>query len=79
MVNDAKAKGAKVVLGGSPADGVGYFFEPTVVTGVPKNARVMQEEIFGPVAPIASFPHRGRGPRDGQRNRVRSRRLRVHE
>jgi succinate-semialdehyde dehydrogenase/glutarate-semialdehyde dehydrogenase len=55
MVEDARAKGATVVLGGSPAEGKGYFFEPTVVTGVPRNARVMQEEIFGPVAPIASF------------------------
>ncbi len=55
MVEDARAKGATVVLGGGPAEGAGYFFEPTVVTGVPKNARVMKEEIFGPVAPIASF------------------------
>jgi succinate-semialdehyde dehydrogenase/glutarate-semialdehyde dehydrogenase len=55
LVNDARSKGATVVLGGSPAEGAGYFFEPTVVTGVPRDARVMQEEIFGPVAPIASF------------------------
>ena len=55
MVEDAKAQGATVVVGGSPADGPGYFFQPTVVTGVPKTARVMQEEIFGPVAPIAAF------------------------
>jgi succinate-semialdehyde dehydrogenase / glutarate-semialdehyde dehydrogenase len=55
MVEDARAKGATVVLGGGPAEGAGYFFQPTVVTGVPKNARVMTEEIFGPVAPIASF------------------------
>jgi succinate-semialdehyde dehydrogenase/glutarate-semialdehyde dehydrogenase len=55
MVEDARAKGATVVLGGRPAEGAGYFFEPTVVTGVPTDARVMTEEIFGPVAPIASF------------------------
>ncbi|HEX5524110.1 MAG TPA: NAD-dependent succinate-semialdehyde dehydrogenase [Pedococcus sp.] len=55
MVEDAKAQGATVVVGGSRAEGPGYFFQPTVVTGVPKTARVMQEEIFGPVAPIASF------------------------
>ena len=59
MVEDAKAQGATVVVGGSPADGPGYFFQPTVVTGVPKTARVMQEEIFGPVAPIASFSTEG--------------------
>jgi len=55
LVQDARDKGADVVLGGKPAEGKGYFFEPTVVTGVPKDARVMTEEIFGPVAPIASF------------------------
>jgi succinate-semialdehyde dehydrogenase / glutarate-semialdehyde dehydrogenase len=55
MVQDARAKGATVVLGGGPAEGEGYFFQPTVVTGVPRHARVMTEEIFGPVAPIASF------------------------
>jgi succinate-semialdehyde dehydrogenase/glutarate-semialdehyde dehydrogenase len=55
MVEDARAKGATVVLGGGPAEGAGYFFEPTVVTGVPRDARVMTEEIFGPVAPIAAF------------------------
>jgi succinate-semialdehyde dehydrogenase / glutarate-semialdehyde dehydrogenase len=55
LVRDARDKGATVVLGGSPSEGRGYFFEPTVVTGVPKDARVMTEEIFGPVAPIASF------------------------
>jgi succinate-semialdehyde dehydrogenase/glutarate-semialdehyde dehydrogenase len=55
LVQDARDKGAEIVLGGKPAEGRGYFFEPTVVTGVPKDARVMTEEIFGPVAPIASF------------------------
>jgi succinate-semialdehyde dehydrogenase/glutarate-semialdehyde dehydrogenase len=55
LVRDARDKGADVVLGGKPAEGKGYFFQPTVVTGVPKDARVMTEEIFGPVAPIASF------------------------
>ena len=59
MVEDARAKGATVVLGGGPAEGAGYFFEPTVVTGVPRDARVMREEIFGPVAPIASFSTEG--------------------
>jgi succinate-semialdehyde dehydrogenase/glutarate-semialdehyde dehydrogenase len=55
LVEDARSKGATVVLGGSKGEGAGYFFEPTVVTGVPRDARVMREEIFGPVAPIASF------------------------
>jgi succinate-semialdehyde dehydrogenase/glutarate-semialdehyde dehydrogenase len=55
LVEDAVSKGAKAVVGGGPRDGAGYFFEPTVLTGVTDDARVLEEEIFGPVAPIATF------------------------
>jgi succinate-semialdehyde dehydrogenase / glutarate-semialdehyde dehydrogenase len=55
LVEDALAKGAKAVVGGKELDGSGYFFEPTVLADVPPQARVFDEEIFGPVAPIASF------------------------
>ena len=55
LVGDAVARGAKVLLGGERADGRGYFFEPTVLAGVPADARALSEEIFGPVAPIATF------------------------
>jgi succinate-semialdehyde dehydrogenase/glutarate-semialdehyde dehydrogenase len=55
LVGDAVARGAKVLLGGERADGRGYFFEPTVLAGVPEDARALSEEIFGPVAPIATF------------------------
>ena len=55
LVIDARARGAEVTLGGGALDGPGYFFEPTVLTGVPSDARVLAEEIFGPVAPIATF------------------------
>ena len=55
LVDDAVAKGATAVVGGSRIDGAGYFFEPTVLGGVTPDARVLKEEIFGPVAPIASF------------------------
>ncbi|CCH79510.1 putative succinate-semialdehyde dehydrogenase I,NADP-dependent (or putative aldehyde dehydrogenase) [Nostocoides japonicum T1-X7] len=55
LVEDAREKGARVVVGGSAPDGPGYFYEPTVVTDVPTDARVMREEIFGPVAPIVTF------------------------
>jgi succinate-semialdehyde dehydrogenase / glutarate-semialdehyde dehydrogenase len=55
LVEDALGKGAKAVVGGSALDGVGYFFEPTVLGGVTPDARMLKEEIFGPVAPIASF------------------------
>jgi succinate-semialdehyde dehydrogenase/glutarate-semialdehyde dehydrogenase len=55
LVGDAVQRGAHVLTGGGPAGGRGYFFEPTVLTDVPDDARLLDEEIFGPVAPIATF------------------------
>jgi succinate-semialdehyde dehydrogenase/glutarate-semialdehyde dehydrogenase len=55
LVEDAVSKGAKPLIGGRPADGPGYFYEPTVLKGVGADARLLKEEIFGPVAPVASF------------------------
>ncbi|HKP90118.1 MAG TPA: NAD-dependent succinate-semialdehyde dehydrogenase [Thermoleophilaceae bacterium] len=55
LVEDAKGKGAKVLVGGSARDGAGYFFDPTVLSDVPPDAKLLKEEIFGPVAPVASF------------------------
>ncbi|HEV7461798.1 MAG TPA: NAD-dependent succinate-semialdehyde dehydrogenase, partial [Solirubrobacteraceae bacterium] len=55
LVEDAVGKGAKVLVGGSERDGAGYFFEPTVLADVPSEARLLKEEIFGPVAPVAGF------------------------
>jgi succinate-semialdehyde dehydrogenase/glutarate-semialdehyde dehydrogenase len=55
LVEDARAKGAKVLVGGSPRDGAGYFYDPTVVSDVPDDARLLKEEIFGPVAPVKGF------------------------
>jgi succinate-semialdehyde dehydrogenase/glutarate-semialdehyde dehydrogenase len=55
LVGDAREKGAKVVVGGQSVDGAGYFYEPTVLGDVPPSARLLEEEIFGPVAPVTSF------------------------
>jgi succinate-semialdehyde dehydrogenase/glutarate-semialdehyde dehydrogenase len=55
LVSDAESKGAKAVVGGHEMDGRGYFFEPTVLSDVPPDASLLKEEIFGPVAPVASF------------------------
>jgi succinate-semialdehyde dehydrogenase/glutarate-semialdehyde dehydrogenase len=55
LVEDARAKGAKVLIGGKPEDGPGHFYEPTVLAAVPADARVLREEIFGPVAPVIGF------------------------
>ncbi|MCT1459245.1 NAD-dependent succinate-semialdehyde dehydrogenase [Aestuariimicrobium sp. p3-SID1156] len=52
LVQDAVAKGAKVLTGAARLDRDGYFYAPTVLADVPDNARLLKEEIFGPVAPI---------------------------
>ncbi|MBY6682435.1 NAD-dependent succinate-semialdehyde dehydrogenase [Rhodococcus sp. BP-316] len=55
LVDDAVAAGARVRTGGHVIDGPGWFFEPTVLDEVPPSARIVREEIFGPVAAITSF------------------------
>jgi succinate-semialdehyde dehydrogenase/glutarate-semialdehyde dehydrogenase len=55
FVNDAKARGGKIRTGGSRHGNQGFFFEPTVITDVPDDSKIMTEEPFGPVAPIVSF------------------------
>ena len=55
FVNDAKARGGKIQTGGSRHGNEGFFFEPTVITDVPDDSKIMTEEPFGPVAPIVPF------------------------
>ncbi len=55
LVQDAKDKGAKVLLGGEIPSGEGYFYPPTVLVSVPESCEILQNEIFGPVAPICTF------------------------
>lgn len=55
LVDDAVGRGARVLTGGTPVSGDGYFYAPTVLTGVPRDARMSGEEIFGPVAPLTPF------------------------
>jgi acyl-CoA reductase-like NAD-dependent aldehyde dehydrogenase len=52
QVEDAVNKGATVILGGKPIPGKGYFFEPTVLTNVNHDMKVMKEESFGPIIGI---------------------------
>lgn len=52
LVEDARAKGAKVLCGGARPNGPGYFYPVTVLAEVPDDARVMREEPFGPIAII---------------------------
>ncbi|MBD8206485.1 NAD-dependent succinate-semialdehyde dehydrogenase [Microbacterium sp. CFBP 8790] len=55
LVGDAVERGATVTTGGSPIDGLGTFFEPTVVTDVQPGSDILREEIFGPVLAIVPF------------------------
>jgi succinate-semialdehyde dehydrogenase/glutarate-semialdehyde dehydrogenase len=55
LVDDAIAKGAKLLTGGKKPDGAGYFYPATVLTNVPDGAKMLSEEIFGPVASIQTF------------------------
>ncbi len=55
LVDDAVAKGAKVLTGGKRPEGRGYFYEPTVITDIDPQSEILKTEIFGPVAPIVAF------------------------
>jgi succinate-semialdehyde dehydrogenase/glutarate-semialdehyde dehydrogenase len=55
LVDDAVRQGGDVLVGGSPGEGAGYFYAPTVLKDVPLGARMFREEIFGPVAPVFTF------------------------
>ena len=55
LVEDARAAGATVNAGGKAIDGPGYFFEPTVISGLTREMRIMNEEPFGPVALLVPF------------------------
>lgn len=55
LVRDALGRGARALLGGAPVDGPGSFYPPTVLVDVPPEARVLHEEVFGPVAPVVRF------------------------
>ncbi len=55
LVEDAVERGARTLVGGQPRDGAGYFYEPTVLTEISEDARLLKEELFGPVAPVKSF------------------------
>src|SRR6202047_4239508 len=55
FVNDARDRGGKIVTGGNRRGNQGYFFEPTVITDVPDDCKVMTQEPFGPLAPVVTF------------------------
>lgn len=55
FVEDARKRGAEVVLGGDPMAGKGFFFPPTVITGLKDDSMLMTQEPFGPIAPVVPF------------------------
>ncbi len=55
QVTDAVSQGARVLTGGKPVEGAGFFYEPTVLAGLPHDAPVVSEEFFGPVAMLFPF------------------------
>src|SRR6267143_5353984 len=55
LVDDAVGKGAKVLTGGKRPDGTGFFYPATVLSNVPNDAKMLNEEIFGPVASLQTF------------------------
>ena len=55
FVNDAKHRGGKIATGGQRRGNQGYFYEPTVITDVPDDSKIMTQEPFGPLAPIVRF------------------------
>ena len=55
IVENAKNKGAEILLGGSKIDGKGHYYSPTILTNIKPDMRVATEETFGPVAPITIF------------------------
>jgi succinate-semialdehyde dehydrogenase/glutarate-semialdehyde dehydrogenase len=55
LVSDAVERGARITTGGSAIDGVGTYYQPTVVTGVRPGSKILHEEIFGPVLSISRF------------------------
>jgi succinate-semialdehyde dehydrogenase/glutarate-semialdehyde dehydrogenase len=55
FVTDAKNRGGKIVAGGNRSGNQGFFFEPTVITDIPDDSKIMTEEPFGPLAPIVTF------------------------
>jgi acyl-CoA reductase-like NAD-dependent aldehyde dehydrogenase len=55
LVDEAKSAGGKLLAGGAPLEGTGYFYPPTIVTGVAEGVRLVDEEQFGPALPVIPY------------------------
>ena len=79
LVDDAVKKGAKVLIGGKTPDGPGFFYPATVLTNVSDDSKMLNEEIFGPVASIQTFKTEDEVDQARQRHRIRPGRLSLHQ
>jgi acyl-CoA reductase-like NAD-dependent aldehyde dehydrogenase len=55
ILEDTRRRGARILAGGEVPTGPGYFFPPTIVTDIPEDSRLVQEEQFGPIVPVLQF------------------------
>ena len=78
LIADAVGKGAKLATGGKRSGNKGYFFEPTVLTDIPADARVLHEEPFGPLALFMPFGTFDEAVTEAQPPPLRPCRLRLH-
>ena len=78
LVEDATSKGAEALLGGTRRDGAGYFYDPTVLTGVTADAKLLERGDLRPGGADHRLRLRGGRDRRRQRHRVRARGLRLH-
>ena len=78
FVADAKSRGGKIATGGKRRGNQGYFYEPTVITDVPDDSKIMTQEPFGPVAPIVTFKTFDEVVERANSLRVRACRLCLH-
>ena len=79
LVEDAVSKGAEATVGGSAVDGAGYFYEPTVLKGVSEDAKVLERGDLRSGGADRDVLDRRGGDRRRQQDRVRPRRLRLHQ
>ena len=81
LIDDARKRGAKILTGGKRSDrfAKGYFFEPTVLTGLSPDAKMLTEEPFAPVMPVLDFSKIDDVIRGGEQHALRPGGLRVHQ
>ena len=79
LVDDAVGKGAKILTGGKRPDGPGFFYPATVLSNVPDSAKMLNEEIFGPVASLQTFKDEAEVIKRANDTDLRPGRLSLHQ